>query len=173
MMQTSAHGLPRGRDGAVSALFIAHHARLVGLARLIVDDLPTAEDVVQDAFASLYRRWPWLRDKPAALFYLEAAVANGAKSNLRRRRTVRLARLEGPVVIPSAESTVVASVDNQALRLALTRLPLRQRQVIVLRYYLGWSETEIAERLAISRGSVKQHASRAMSTLSAQLEAAR
>lgn len=173
LMQIATEALPHDRDGAVSALFVGHHARLVGLARLLVDDLPTAEDVVQDAFTSLYRRWPWLRDKPAALSYLEAAVANGAKSSLRRRRTVREARLERPGVSPSAESTVVASADHQVLRLALTRLPLRQRQVIVLRYYLGWSEAEIADRLTISRGSVKQHASRAMSTLSSQLEAAR
>jgi RNA polymerase sigma-70 factor (sigma-E family) len=165
--------LAKDRDSAVTALFVVHHARLVGLARLLVDDLPTAEDVVQDAFASLYRRWFWIRDKPSALYYLQASVANGARSSLRRRRTARVALLEPATATPSAESTVVEADDARALRAALTRLPLRQRQVVVLRYYLDWSEREIADTLGISRGSVKQHTSRAMAALSSQLEAAR
>ena len=162
--------LPRGRDAAVSALFMAHHARLVGLARLLVDDMPSAEDVVQDAFASLYRRWPWLRDKSAALQYLQASVANGARSTLRRRRTAREAQIGPPRSVPSAESTYVQSEADIALRTALTGLPRRQREVIVLRYYQGLSEAEIADVLTISRGSVKQHASRALNTLAVQLE---
>jgi RNA polymerase sigma-70 factor (sigma-E family) len=165
--------LSQDRDDAITALFVAHHARLVGLARLLVDDLPTAEDVVQDAFASLYRRWPWIRDKSASLSYLQASVANGARSNLRRRRTVRSTTLEPPGATTSAEAAVIEAEDNQALRRALAQLPLRQRQVIVLRYYLDWSEKEIASTLTISSGSVKQHTSRAMAALSKHLEAAR
>ena len=165
--------LARDRDEAITALFVAHHARLIGLARLLVDDLPTAEDVVQDSFASLYRRWPWIRDKSASLSYLQASVANGARSSLRRRRTARTTTLELPGVAPSAEAAVVEAEDGQVLRKALARLPLRQRQVIVLRYYLDWSEKEIASTLTISSGSVKQHTSRAMAALSKQLEAAR
>lgn len=165
--------LPRDRDDAVSALFIAHHARLVGLARLLVDDLYTAEDVVQDAFTSLYRRWSWIRDPNAALSYLQASVANGARSKLRRRRTTRNALLVLPGTMPSAETAAVANEDNRRLMTALCRLPQRQRQVIVLRYYLDQSEAEIAETLSISRGSVKQHASRALTALTGQLEAAR
>jgi RNA polymerase sigma-70 factor (sigma-E family) len=161
------------RDTAITALFVAHHARLVGLARLLVDDMATAEDVVQDAFASLYRRWPWLRDKAAALYYLHASVANGSRSSLRRRRVARSVTLEPAGTVPSAEASMVAAEDGRALRTALARLPLRQRQVIVLRYYLDWSEKEIADALAISRGSVKKHTSRAMTALSSQLESVR
>jgi len=165
--------LPRDRDDAVSALFSAHHARLVGLARLLVDDLGTAEDVVQDAFTSLYRRWPWIRDHAAALSYLQASVANGARSALRRRRTVRLVRVERPPDVPSAEASAVAHDEHRRIISALGLLPLRQRQVLVLRYYLDQSEAEIAATLSISKGSVKQHASRAIAALTAQLEAAR
>ena len=77
------------RNTAVSALFVAHHARLVMSAHMILGDWAAAEDVVQDAFASLYRRWPWLRDKGAAIGYLHASVTNGSRSRLRRLRTVR------------------------------------------------------------------------------------
>ena len=172
-MTTDSVALPRDRDAAISALFVTHHARLVGLARLLVDDLPTAEDVVQDAFTSLYRRWPWIRDHGAALSYLQASVANGARSSLRRRRTVRTTVLDRPPDMPSAESAVVVQDDHRRLVDALTQLPARQRQVLVLRYYLDQSEAEIAATLSISRGSVKQHASRGLAALSGRLEAAR
>lgn len=154
-------------------LFAAHHARLVGLARLLVDDLASAEDVVQDAFTSLYRRWPWLRDHDAALSYLQASVANGARSHLRRRRTVRKAALEAPPDEPSAETAAIAHDEHRRLVAALATLSSRQRQVIVLRYFLDQSEGEIASTLSISRGAVKQHASRGLATLSGVMEAAR
>ena len=172
-MTSDAIALPQDRDEAVAALFAAHHARLVGLAQLLVDDLPTAEDVVQDAFTALYRRWPWIRDRSAALSYLQASVANGGRSSLRRRRTVRATDLGKPGVAPSAESSAVANDDRRRLIAALRTLPPRQRQVLVLRYYLEQSEAEIAQSLSISRGSVKQHASRALAALNARLEAAR
>jgi RNA polymerase sigma factor (sigma-70 family) len=53
----------------------------------------------------------------------------------------------------------------------LTALPRRQKQVLVLRYYLDQTEAEIASTLEISTGSVKQHTSRALATLTARLEA--
>lgn len=168
-----AQELPRERDAAVSVLFQVHQARLVGLARLIVDDLTTAEDVVQDAFLALYRRWFWLREQRAALSYLQAAVVNGARSTLRRRRSVRSALLDPPPDVPSAESTVVGREEHRRLLDGLAALPLRQRQVLVLRYYLDQSEAEIAETLKISRGSVKTHSSRGLEALTGRLGAAR
>jgi RNA polymerase sigma-70 factor (sigma-E family) len=172
MSEQAVIALPRDRDTTVSMLFAHHHARLVGLARLLVDDLPTAEDVVQDAFASLYRRWPWLRDKDSAVAYLQTSVANGARSNLRRRRTAR-SRCPAASEVPSAETSVVADEERRRVLDALAQLPTRQRQVLVLRYYLDRSEAEIASALSISRGSVKQHASRGLLALAQQLEVAR
>jgi DNA-directed RNA polymerase specialized sigma24 family protein len=94
--------LPTDRTAAVSALFYAHHAQLVGLARLLVDDLPTAEDVVQDAFADLYRRWYLLRDRGAVQAYLRTSVTNGARSRLRHRRVARDKDRAALSVAPSA-----------------------------------------------------------------------
>jgi RNA polymerase sigma-70 factor (sigma-E family) len=160
------------RDTAVVALFAAHHRRLVGLARLLVDDLPTAEDVVQEAFTALYHRWSRLRDPQSAASYLQSSVLNGARSSLRRRRTVRNVVFEKPVPLPSAEQTAVGHETHRELIKSIGLLPGRQREVLVLRYYLDLSEFEIAAALSISRGSVKKHASRALSTLSSRLEAA-
>ncbi|HUR13034.1 MAG TPA: SigE family RNA polymerase sigma factor [Mycobacteriales bacterium] len=164
---------PAGRDAALTELFVAYHRRLVGLARLLVDDVPTAEDVVQDAFLSLYRRWPWLRDATSALPYLQTSVVNGARSTLRRRRTVRQTFLPASLEGLSAEETVVTAADRDALVVGLRQLSRRQRQVLVLRYYLDLSEAEISDSLSISKGSVKTHTSRGLAALAAQLEPVR
>lgn len=161
------------RTEAVTALFLAHHRRLVGLAALLVDDRETAEDVVQDAFAGLHRRWHLLRDPDAAVTYLNQAVVNGGRDGLRRRqRTTGVVRAlaDPPRTICSAEESALVHDESDQLRHALRGLPSRQRQVTVLRYYLGQSEAEIAETLTISRGSVKKHASRALSALALALE---
>ena len=161
---------PADRDSAITALFVAHHRRLVGLARLLVDDQQTAEDVVQEAFGQLHRRWTWLRDKDAAVGYLQVAVTNGSRSAL-RRRGVRRQRDEVHVDDePSAEQAALRGETSRELRASIAALPVRQRQVLVLRYYLDLSEAEIADRLEISKGSVKQHASRALAALSSRLE---
>lgn len=164
--------LPLDRDEAITALFIAYHARLVGLARLLVDDLPSAEDIAQDAFVALYGRWSWMRDHGAALGYLQTAVVNGARSRLRRRRTVRNHPPDPQREVPSAETSVMADEERRMVIDGLVNLPTRQRQVLVLRYYLDQTEAEIAHTLAISTGSVKQHASRGIAALGQRLELA-
>jgi len=166
---------PLGRDGSaeVSELFGAHHRRLVGLASLLVDDRQVAEDVVQEAFAALYRHWGRLRDQNAAVAYLNRAVVNGSRDVLRRGRRAERATLRlvpRPEALQSAEQGVVAHQEADRLWGAITALPMRQREALVLRYYLDQTEAEIAETLGISRGSVKQHASRGLAALAQQWE---
>ena len=83
----------------VTELFRAHHLELVRLAVLIVGDLATAEDVVQDPFEQLHRRWRTLRKQSSALDYARSAVLNGSRSVLRRRSVAR--RHETQIVTPS------------------------------------------------------------------------
>lgn len=165
--------LSKDRDSAISALFLAHHRRLVGLALLLVDDQATAEDVVQDAFLALYRRWVWMRDPTAAFSYLRAAVVNGSRSQLRHRRIHRRFELVPATDpdAPSAETTAVERAEYAELLTLVSGLPDRQRQVLVLRYYLDMSEAEIADTLSISQGSVKQHASRGLAALNMRMGA--
>jgi len=133
---------------------------------LLVDDKETAEDVVMDAFVGLRMRWRVLRDPQDAFRYLRSSVLNGARSKLRRRRVQRLVdrprRLEPD---PSAESVALERHKQATLTAAVRLLPQRQREVIVLRFYLDMSEAEIADTLGISTGSVKSHASRAIRAL--------
>jgi RNA polymerase sigma-70 factor (sigma-E family) len=163
-----------GRTEAVSDLFVAHHRRLVGLASLLVDDRETAEEVVQDAFVGLHRRWSHLRDRESAVAYLNVAVVNGGRDRLRhgRRAVVALPRMV-PVAegLRSAEHVAVGHDEAGRLWQAIRALPTRQRQVVVLRYYLDQTEAEIADTLHVSKGSVKKHASRGLAALAHALEA--
>lgn len=164
-------GLPTDARAAVAALFHAHHRRLVGLASLLVDDHGTAEEIVQDAFESLYKRWGGLRDPGAAVAYLDRSVVYGARSALRRRYVVRSHELPEAGTSRSAEEHGVDSGTRDALSAAIRDLPRRQREVIVLRYYLDLSEAEIASWLGVSPGSVKRHAFRATESLHKRMEA--
>ena len=134
-------------------LYRQHRMRLVRLAILLVDEPATAEDVVQEAFTGLHRNWGRLRDAAAAVGYLRTAVVNGSRSVLRRRKTAREYVPPHAVNARSAESN------------ALSKLPPRQREVLVLRYYGGLSEAEISEAAGISKGTVKSTASRALEAL--------
>ena len=131
-------------------LYREHRMRMVRLAILLVDDPSTAEDVVQEAFAGLHRHWSGLRDEAAALGYLRTAVVNGSRSVLRRRRTARDYVPPHQVNARSAESLAMLSAEHQAVVDALATLPPRQREVLVLRYYGGLSEAEIAEATGIT-----------------------
>jgi RNA polymerase sigma-70 factor (sigma-E family) len=146
-------------------LYREHRMRMVRLAVLLVDDPLTAEDVVQEAFTGLHRHWSGLRDEAAAVAYLRTAVVNGSRSVLRRRRTARDYVPPHQVNARSAESLAMLSAEHQAVVDALATLPPRQREVLVLRYYGGLSESEIADATGISRGTVKSTASRAMDTV--------
>jgi RNA polymerase sigma-70 factor (sigma-E family) len=146
----------------LSDLYRDHRMRMVRLAVLLVDDPSTAEDVVQEAFTGLHRHWSGLRDEAAAVGYLRTAVVNGSRSVLRRRRTAREYVPPHQVNARSAESLAMLSAEHQAVVRALSTLPPRQREVLVLRYYGGLSEAEIAEATGITRGTVKSTASRAL-----------
>ncbi|TCP54121.1 RNA polymerase sigma-70 factor (sigma-E family) [Tamaricihabitans halophyticus] len=154
-------------------LYRAHRMRLIRLAILLVDEQATAEDVVQEAFAGLYRNWGKLRDGAAAVGYLRTAVVNGSRSVLRRRKTAREYNPPHQVNARSAESLAMLSAEHQAVVGALGQLPPRQREVLVLRYYGGLTEAEIAEATGISKGTVKSTASRALEALQQILNASR
>lgn len=152
-------------DTAVEELYCAHYRRLVRLSVLLVRDVETAEEVVQDSFVAMHGRWRHLREPDKALAYLRQAVVNRSRSVLRHRGVQ--ARYAPPVVPDrlGADEAAVAAERRAEVLEAMRRLPDRQREVIALRYYLDLSEAEIADALGISRGAVKSHASRGVSAL--------
>ena len=157
-----------GADEAVEQLYAAHWRQLVRLSVLLLHDQPAAEDVVQDAFVAMHGRWSRLRDPDKALAYLRQAVVNRSRSVLRHRVVVdRHARAEAAAPRP-VEGPSVGGARRDAVREALRELTDRQREVLV-RYYLDWSEAQIADVLGISRGAVKSHAHRGSAALRERL----
>lgn len=150
---------------SIDDIYRSHRMSMVRLAILLVDDIASAEDVVQDAFAGLYRHWNELRDTQAAIGYLRAAVVNGSRSMLRRRRTARAYIPPHSADARSAESMAMLSAEHQAVLAGLGELAPRQREILVLRYYGGLSEAEIAATTGLSTGTVKSTASRAVAKL--------
>ena len=152
-------------DEAVEQLYAAHWRQLVRLSALLVHDQAAAEDLVQDAFVAMHGRWSRLRDPDKALAYLRQAVVNRSRSALRHRgvveRHTRSTRAADLVV----EGPSAGGARSDAVRDALRQLSERQREVLVLRYYLDWSEAQIADALGVSRGAVKAHASRGSAAL--------
>lgn len=159
-------------DDAV-ALYAAHRLRLVRLAVLLVDDLPTAEDVVQDAFAAFLTRRSGLQDQQRALAYLRTSVVNGARDKLRRRRVARAYSPPHEVPADGTADGAVLAEEHREVIAALQQIAPRQREVLILRYWSGLSEAEIAGVLDISRGAVKSTASRALDALEKIMEASR
>lgn len=161
---------PPARPSTIDELYHARRLSLVRLAVLMVDDLPTAEDIVQDVFAALYRRHGAdlgsLSDPHA---YLTTGVMNAARSALRRRRTARAYKAPVAGTVPAAEELALLSEGDREVLDALKDLTVRQRQVLVLRYWSELTEQEIAETLRISRGTVKSTASRAIGVLRGRL----
>ena len=155
----------------VTELFRAHHLELVRLAVLIVGDLATAEDVVQDAFEQLHRRWRTLRKQSSALDYARSAVLNGSRSVLRRRS---VALRHAARISASSHQNADAAVgfeQRSELIEAFRRLPARQREVLALRYYVDMSVADAAATLHISEGAVRSTASRGLDALARILPA--
>lgn len=148
-------------EAAVTALYQAHALGLVRLAYLMLGDRAGAEDVVQEAFGGLYRRWDQLADKGRALQYVRSSVLNGCRSALRRPRH---ADVDGPSqpAAASAEAAALSSEERREVMQALRRLPDRQREVLVLRFYLDESEAAIAQAMGISQSTVRSTAHRAL-----------
>lgn len=158
-------------DGAVTQLYSAHYRSLVRLAALLVRDLGTAEEVVQDAFVALtHGGWYRLRDNEKALAYLRQSVVNRSRSVLRHRLVVDRNAPKPPPDEPSAEHGAIALFERSAVVNALRSLPARQCEALVLRFYADMSEAQIAETMRISRGAVKSHTARAMQALRTVLE---
>src|SRR5450755_4593971 len=155
---------------AVTQLYTSHTRSLVRLAALLVRDEPTAEEVVQECFIAMHDGWHRLREEDKALSYLKQAVVNRARSVLRHRSVIDRNAPKPAPDMPSAEQGAMSLLERSAVITALRGLPDRQRQALVLRYYADMSEAQIAEMMGISKGAVKSHTARGMSSLRAVLE---
>lgn len=158
---------PRGdiTHDQVIDLYAEHHDSLVRFASLVAPENGMAEDLVQEAFVRLYKSWGNIRDRDKVPAYLRSTIANLARG---RGRRLVVASRHRPAPSPDAASAEegVLRLENQSeVVTMLRRLPTRQRECLVLRYYEGQTESEIAATLGISIGSVRTHTTRGMAAL--------
>lgn len=152
---------------AVSSLYREHALGLTRLAFLMLGDRFAAEDVVQEAFCGLYRVWDRLPSHDNLLGYVRVSVLNGCRSVIRHAR-----RAPRPLAVPhaaSAEAELLSDEDQRAAVAAVRRLPARQREALVLRYFADLSEHETAQAMGVSRGTVKSTTARALAAVGRML----
>jgi RNA polymerase sigma-70 factor (ECF subfamily) len=155
----------------VEQLYRKEAVALVRLARLFTDDRTGAEDIVQEAFIRLYNAADRIGERDKAAAYLRSIVLNLARDH--NRRGLLSMRHQDSMIDPrqsdAPDEKVLQSEEHSEIMDALGALPTRQRECLVLRFYLELSEREIAETLGISPNSVKTHSRRGIASLAATL----
>ena len=146
------------RVAHLDALYRVEYAGMVRLAYTLLANNAEAEEIVQDAFVEVHRRWSEIR-KPGA--YLRSAVVSRCRSALQRRRL--------HPGFPVDEPSVSSSADE--LWDVLTRLSDDQRLAVVLRYYGGYTAADIASMLEVPAATVRSHLRRGLAALRKELEA--
>ena len=157
----------------LGALFRAHHRQLVRLAMVCSGDPSVADDVAQEAFVRLgrVRRWP---EPGTELAYLRRTVVNLVHGHHRKLATRRAPRLRIVSTEPSDPAADASSRDlHRHVARAVRALPRRQRECVVLHYFEGLTDAEVAATLGIGTGSVKTHLHRARASLADVLEGLR
>jgi RNA polymerase sigma-70 factor (sigma-E family) len=161
-MTGSAHGF----DEFVAARW----TRLVRSAVLLGADVHAAEDVVQTALAKCHRRWARVTRADDVDAYVHRVLINTLLDSRRRRwwgETPTEVLPEAGPSVPSVDDVAGGVAESDAMRGALLRLPLGQREVVVLRFYADLTEQQTAAALGVALGTVKSRTSRALAALAA------
>jgi RNA polymerase sigma factor (sigma-70 family) len=134
-------------------LYVSEYQPMVRLAFAMVRDRDRAEEIVQDAFAAVFVRSERVANPGG---YLRQTVVNGCRRVLRRQRLADLVRRDRPGVSELGADHLLDAID---------RLPVKRRAAVILRYYLDWSEADIAAALAVRPGTVKSMLHRSLEQL--------
>ena len=160
--------LKRGNIAALQALVEMYQVQAVQIAILITQDRATAEDVVQSAFIRCFERIKQFdSSRPFRPWFLRIVTNDALKAVMRQKRQVPLeawddeayqqlvAYLDATMAEP--EDIVQRNEIQEAIQKAFTRLSPQQKEVILLHYYLGFSERDVSAQMRITPGSVKRH----------------
>jgi RNA polymerase sigma-70 factor (ECF subfamily) len=166
--------MARRRDAtpALDRLFRDHATALLRLAVVLTGDRGLAEELVQEAFVR-YSRARSAPARGAERAYLRRIVVNLSHAHHRHQQVVRSRPPERAGEADAADAEVLRRDGARVVADAVRALPARQRDCIVLRYYAGLGDREVAQTLGISEGSVKSHLYRARAALAARLEVLR
>jgi len=155
----------RGDQVAFIDLLRVRVDRLFAISRRILRDVDRAEDALQDALVIAWRDLPDLRDPDRFDFWIQRLLANMCIEHARRDRR-RYAKLQMlPLDGQTAPDEIAGVVDRDVVDRAFRRLRPEERAVLVLRHYLGYEPTVIAEVMGVPAGTIRSrlhHAHRAM-----------
>ena len=167
-------GIARRDEASLAALYDRYHVLAFSLALRVLNDRGRAEDVVQDAFLSVWRKAGSYADgRGSVKTWLTSIVRNRAIDLVRARREsdsddeAVLLALRDPS--PGVAEQVTALLDRRSVRVAVAELPTEQRQAIAMAYFEGRSHSEIAELTGLPLGTVKSRIRLAMHRLHATL----
>lgn len=152
----------RGAEEEFADFVAANQGRLLHLADLLIGDRPSAEDLLQTVLIRTYLRWAKVRQENP-LGYVRAALSNARTDRWRRGGDRERAVATPPE--SALDDHAAQVVGRHAVQRSLAALTVRERAVVVLRYYEDLSEAEIARTLGIAPGTVKSTCARALSKL--------
>ena len=166
-------------DRAITAIYGSEYRSLVRLAVVLVGDVAAAEEIVQDSFVAMRGAWRRLQDRDKALSYLRQSVVARSRSTRRRAAAGPPAPAGAPRLpdagqpdaglpdagLPETGLPETGQPARSAVISALRSLPPRQREALVLRFYLDLSEGQAASAMGVSRDAVARYTTRAMAAL--------
>jgi len=147
--------------GSFEEFFAAHRARLFGALIVMTDNRAEAEEILQDAFLTLWERWERVAGMDDPVGFLYRVAMNVFRKRLRR---AAVAVRKAVHLFPIGDELVGVETRDEAARL-LARLTPRERAAIVVTAYLGYSSEEAGELLGIKATTVRVLTNRARATL--------
>jgi RNA polymerase sigma-70 factor (sigma-E family) len=152
-------------DGSAFEEFVQDQMMaLFGTAYLLVGDVHQAEDLLQSALEKAFRKWRRIQAMEHPEAYVRKVIVNLATDRWRRRRKTAEVTLDEAMVAAQPDETALVDLRH-ALLVGLHQLPVGMRAVLVLRYWEGLSDAEVAKELGRSVGTVKSQASRGLQRL--------
>jgi RNA polymerase sigma-70 factor (sigma-E family) len=156
---------------AVRELYERSHADMVRFAAFLTGDVDAAEDLAHEAYVRVFDAWDRIEDPTKADAYLKTTIVNLVKSGYRRREVADRKSDRHLAAVASAEDDALGQLGRARVLAAVAALPLRQRSCVVMRHWMRMTESEIAETLDVSIGSVRTHVKRGTATLKDRLGA--
>lgn len=153
----------RVREQSFEDYYRNHRERMLRALGLTLGDFDLAAEATDEAMVRTYQHWKKVRSYTNPPGWTYRVGLNWARSRLRK------AKREEPGVVPELARPDAEASDPQLLEI-IERLPLPARTVVVLRFYLQWSNNEIAEALDVPVGTIKSRLHRALGDLRGRLE---
>ena len=154
-------------DAEFEALYVTSFPRVVAQLAPLAGSVAEAEDLVQEAFARAYTRWPQVREYDNPEAWVRTVASRLAISKWRRAKVAAAALVK--MGHSHSEDRSSASDARMDVTAALATLPMRQRQIVVLHHIADMEVAAIATMLSMPVGSVKSNLSRGRRRLAEHL----